>query len=71
MKLTAPAGMTGRIHTTGGVYDISEHGTIEGRHNDLGDLIRLGFSQDGTVNNRPEPPVSTFTQNFVGTPDGN
>jgi hypothetical protein len=71
MKLTAPAGMTGHVHTTGGrAYYIGEDGTIEAHHRDLGDLIRLGFSQDGTANDPPAPVASTFTQSFVDTPDG-
>lgn len=68
MKLTAPAGMTGHVHTSsGGVYYIDENGECGPvHHHHLGDMLKLGFSRDGTVNDLPAPPApSTLTQDFV------
>lgn len=69
MRLTAPAGMTGHVHASGSgkSYAISEDGHIDDvHHHDVGALMRLGFSQDGTVNDPPPPPQkSAITQEFV------
>jgi hypothetical protein len=71
MKMTAPAGMTGHVHvSSGGVYAIDEHGTVDVHHHHLGDMLRLGFSTDGTVNEQPPAQAqSTFTQDFIAGVD--